>query len=202
MIDTIPPELQSILMIALIVFGVIQCFFGYKVFKFIIGIMGFLICGVLAAHIAADHVQEAWMILTAFVVAGLVGAILSYTLFYAGLFIVGSFLGIGALRLVSGFLDYTFDTPIIVLAAVIGGVLAIILQKLVIILATSFNGATNAVTGIMFFVSEDSKKTVTLMSDYRELPQTVLLGIFILGVVGVLAQYSMLPFLKTTKKEK
>jgi hypothetical protein len=86
---------------------------------------------------------------------------------------------------------------IVLVAAIIGGILAIAMQKLILILATSFLGANGMVIGALMLVpgavnistvtqNGETYPSPSVSSDYTMI---ALIATLVVGVVGVLVQY-------------
>ena len=78
---------------------------------------------------------------------------------------------------------------LVIIGGLIGGAVAIFLQKAVIILGTAFGGAMDVVTGIIFFMTGHSVER--LIDDPQLLGghlHVALLGWLLLGIAGALAQ--------------
>ncbi|MDZ7714787.1 MAG: DUF4203 domain-containing protein [Balneolaceae bacterium] len=84
--------LNVIIGLAILV-GALQCFFGYRIFKFILGLTGFLLGGVLVAAVGSTLSQEELFIILTGLVGGFIGAALMVTLYYVGIFFIGAILG-------------------------------------------------------------------------------------------------------------
>ena len=75
-----------------------------------------------------------------------------FALYIVGVFIIGAALGVLTAFSVMAYLNETPDHSIIIIAAVIGGIVSIILKRFMIILGTSLSGAWVVVTGLSYYV--------------------------------------------------
>ena len=148
------PEMKSVVAIGLIVFGAVSCFFGYKVFRLVLGVLGFLLGSALAASLAGVFVQSAGAASVVGLLGGVIGSWLVFRFYRFGLFILGAVAGAllgGTVAMAIGV--YGNDSLIVVGAvALLGGILTVVLQKLMIITSTAFSGAWNMVAGAAFLL--------------------------------------------------
>ena len=191
----LPQDTLNVIIGLSILFGAVQCFFGYRIFKIILGLMGFLIGGVLAAAMGFAVSEQEIIALVSGLVGGIIGAALMVVLYFVGIFLIGAFLG-GVLGTVLFAVAETYPEPVVLLIlAVITGVIALIFQKFMIIVATGFGGAWSVVTGIAYFTTgaiDPTNLESMFRADGSQLYIIVLCWIA-LGTVGVVVQYLSAP---------
>jgi hypothetical protein len=132
-----------------IALGILTCFWGYRILKLTLGIMGFLggASGGWAVGLSLAPGNSAIALVCA-VVAGIVGAALCIWLFFLGIFLLGA--SAGAV-VAAAFLNASGNQPqpILVFAfAVVFGVIALVMQKFMIIISTAFSGSYLLTAGI------------------------------------------------------
>lgn len=179
--------------------GGLLCFFGYRILKLTLGITGFILGAgggwTAGTSIAPGHDGIA---LLCAAVGGILGAILCVWLFFLGVFLVG--LSAGAVVAAAVF-DATGHqaSPLVLAAVAIGfGLLALVLQKLMIIVSTAFSGSYLIAAGILQ-LAHLAPKGVPLW--FERLPAGtsgvlgyVVLAVWvILGLVGIRFQYRGAP---------
>lgn len=125
--------------------GFLACFFGYRLFKVVLGIFGFII-GALAASSVFGATDTTPMVIAA-LVGGIAGAALLLAAYFVGVALVGA--GIGALivNLIWTQVDGDPHPAVVILFSVAGAVVATWLQRYVIILGTAFGGAWTLLVG-------------------------------------------------------
>jgi hypothetical protein len=133
--------------IALIVGGTVSCFAGYRLFRVVLAIYGFILGAMLASSMMGANNTGAMVI--AAIVGGIAGALVLTLAYFVGIALVGA--GLGAL--VAHVLWQSFgtgDPPAIavILLAIAGSIGAMLLQRYVIIVATAFGGAWTLVVGL------------------------------------------------------
>jgi hypothetical protein len=132
--------------VLLVLGGALACFAGYRLFRTVLAIYGFLFGAAFASSMMAAT-NTTGMIIAA-LVGGVVGALVLVFAYFVGIAVVGA--GLGAMIAHVGW-SYVRpgDPPLVGLAilAVLGAVAAMILQRYVIIVATAFGGAWTVVVG-------------------------------------------------------
>ena len=127
--------------------GLLACFQGYRLFRWLLAIYGFAGSAFLAAQFVGDLAQ--WASIGVMVAGGLLGAMLLLVVYLAGVAVLGA--GLGALA-VSLFWTPEVGDPewwVIIGACLVGAVAAVTLQRYVIIVSTSFGGAWTALVGAL-----------------------------------------------------
>jgi hypothetical protein len=126
--------------------GAVSCFAGYRLFKIVLGIYGFILgAGVASSAMGASN--TAGMVIAA-LVGGFVGALILVFAYFVGIALVGAGLGALVVHVGWGFVR-TGDPPAIavIVLSVLGAIGAMLLQRYVIIVATAFGGAWTMILG-------------------------------------------------------
>jgi hypothetical protein len=134
--------------VVLLVVGLVACFAGYRLFRAVLTIYGFLLGALFAASLVPAGNAPAMLI--ALVVGGIAGALVTFAGYFAGVMLVGA--ALGALVFHSFWTQLSGaepSWPLVLLAAVAGAAAATLAQRVAVILATSFAGAHTAVTGLV-----------------------------------------------------
>ena len=124
----LPASLQTPAALVLLAGGVIACFAGYRVFRIVLGIYGFIL-GALFASSAMGTEHTMWMIGAA-LVGGIVGALILIAAYFVGVALVGA--GIGALvaSLVWAALGREPGALVVILFSIAGALGALALQQI------------------------------------------------------------------------
>ena len=141
----LPASLQLPAALILIAGGLIACFAGYRVFRIVLGIYGFIL-GALFASSAMGTEHTLYMILAA-LVGGIVGALILIAAYFVGVALLGAGIGALAASLIWASLGREPHAFIVILFAVVGALGALALQRYVIIGATAFGGAWTVIVG-------------------------------------------------------
>jgi hypothetical protein len=187
----LPRDVLDVIIGLSILVGAVQCFFGYRIFKFILGLTGFLVGGALAGAIGYAISHEEVAALLAGLVGGFVGAALMVALYFVGVFLIGAFLGgvLGAVLFAAA--GSNPEPAVLLILGVIAGVVALIFQKFLIIVSTAFGGSWYIVTGIAYFTTGAINATnfERLFRSRGSHLYAILLCWLALGIVGVIVQY-------------
>jgi len=153
-------DIMPIVGIIICVYGILQCFVGYKLFKFWCGVVGLLIGALIGDVIISSgvltDVPGAYLIgLLIILFLGLICAFVAYRAYMVGLFIYAF---VAAFTFVFYLIAIVLSDAAIV-ALVIGaiaglamGVVAVLFRRFWIIVSTSFYGGISICTGLMFIM--------------------------------------------------
>ena len=128
--------------------GALACFAGYRLFRVVLGIFGFIFGAWLASSMMGAT-NTVGMVAAA-LVGGLIGALILVFAYFVGIALVGA--GLGALVAHVAWGQFgTGDPPalVVVLCAIVGAIVAMVLQRYVIIVGTAFGGAWTLIVGAL-----------------------------------------------------
>lgn len=181
---------------AAVVVGLIECFFGYRILRFLLGVLGFIVGAVVAGSLAYELSNSSDLIsIVAGIAGGLIGAFIMYTLYIVGLFAIGAALGFMISSYIFGILNKDTVMYMQIAAATVVGLLAAVFRKPVLILATAYGGSYAAVTGVSYLISKnfdplDPNFLSSLGEDQLYRMAIIWFG---LGVFGLVVQLMTLP---------
>ncbi len=152
-LDELEPNQLNAAVAMGIAIGTLYCFLGYRTLKFVIGLTGFLLAAgsaaVLAGWLSQGHLLS---MAIAALLGGLCGALALFFLYKTGIFV----LGLLASALIA---HQAFETrpeswiPLAVLGiGLAGGAIALLVERPVVIVATSAIGAWIVIAGMVFFL--------------------------------------------------
>jgi hypothetical protein len=183
--------------------GFVFTFLGYKLFPVTLFLAGGTAAGV-GSYMMSDHFINATYAHKAPILIGvsctmaLVGGILAVRLRKLGTFVAGAVGGVvAALALNSGVLAFQYHQYHYIVCIVLGivaGVLALKLERIIVILATAITGSFAATYGTKYFVELSGQVPVTSWTN--PIVWAYVAGFFVMLVAGVLVQFS------STKKKK
>jgi len=127
--------------------GIVSCFFGYRLFRTVLAIFGFII-GALAAS-SVFGTSDTWWMVGAALGGGLVGAFVLITAYFVGVALMGAALGAAVANIAFSAGERDPSVWVVILLSVIGAVAATYLQRYFIIVTTSFGGAWTMIVGGM-----------------------------------------------------
>lgn len=139
----------------LFLWGLIDCFFGYRVFRFAVALIGALVGALLVSGVAAQLGGANELVYWVTFVAGAVlGAVVSFSFYLVGVFLAGFSLGY---VVAVGLVPFTGPAVTLLAGALAGavtGLLALVLQRFLISAATAFGGAFRVALAVAFFVEQ------------------------------------------------
>ncbi|MGH9311791.1 MAG: DUF4203 domain-containing protein [Vicinamibacterales bacterium] len=127
--------------------GALATFAGYRMFRTVLGIYGFVL-GALAAT-AIIGAEETLYFVIAALIGGILGALILIGAYFVGVALLGAGLGALAVNLIWSQIGRDPHALIVIVAAVIGALGALALQRYVIIIGTAFAGASTMLLGIL-----------------------------------------------------
>ncbi|HEY8993734.1 MAG TPA: DUF4203 domain-containing protein [Lacunisphaera sp.] len=137
-----------------IAWGVLDCFFGYRIFKITLAVVGGLI-GLAAGHAAATALGFGQIGAAITMIAGaLLGAGLAFLLYLAAVFVAG--FGFGATLGMLLLANYHHMVALLtgVVTGIVSGFLAVKAQRILIILSTALLGSFRAILALCYFTSQ------------------------------------------------
>jgi hypothetical protein len=172
--------------------GVIACIAGYRLFRIVLAIYGFVLGAVIASSIVGP--TNTLGMLGAALGGGLAGALTLVFAYFAGIALVGG--ALGALLAHAAWTQFGSGDPpalLIVGAAVAGAVAAMFLQRYVIVVSTAFGCAWTIIVGLMAILGpRSSNASVWIL--YPTMPSEsrwTLLAWVALGVAGTAVQLAV-----------
>lgn len=198
----LPAAYQLPVAILLVIGGLVACVAGYRVFRVVLGIYGFFL-GAFVATSAMGTSDTAWLVGGA-LIGGVAGALILIAAYFIGVALIGA--GLAALAVNIVWSQISGGEPpalAIIIAAVIGALASLSLQRYVIVIGTAFGGAWTAVVGAIaiagdrFVQSAEAigrapadRPDVWVLYPMNPAPgQTWVLVVWmVLGIVGVFVQ--------------
>jgi hypothetical protein len=148
----LPASYQVPAAAVLLVGGVVSCFFGYRLFRIVLAIFGFILGALAASSIfgASDTVP----MLVAAGVGGLIGAAILFTAYYVGVALVGAGLGAFVANTAFATSNHSPRVVVVVLLSIAGAAAAMYLQRYFIIVGTAFGGAWTMIVGLLAMLGD------------------------------------------------
>jgi uncharacterized protein DUF4203 len=189
----LPASLQTPAALILLIGGAIACFAGYRVFRVVLGIYGFIL-GALFASGAMGTEHTTWMIVAA-LAGGVAGALILIAAYFVGVALLGA--GIGALTASLIWASFGSEPGAlsVIVFAIAGALGALALQRYVIVGATAFGGAWTLVIGAMALIGTRAATAAARGNVWLPYPMHpapgqywILLIWIALGIAGVAVQ--------------
>ena len=193
----LPASFQLPAAIILLVGGVISCFAGYRVFRIVLGIYGFILGALFASGIAGP--ENTWWMIAAALAGGIIGALILIAAYFVGVALLGAGIGALAASLIWASLGREPGAIVVIVFAIAGALGALALQRYVIIVSTAFGGAWTSMVGALALAGERAAMNAAVRNDvwlaYPLSPapgeRWVLIVWLALGVAGVIAQLTV-----------
>jgi hypothetical protein len=192
----LPATFQTPAAIILLVGGLLACFAGYRLFRIVLAIYGFILGALLASSFYGSD-QTAWMI-ASWMLGGIAGALILLVAYFAGVALLGAGIGAAAVHMIWASFSSEPGIFMVILFAVVGALAALALQRYVIIIATSFGGAQTALIGAAALMGDAGPTQAAARAVYRVYPLDPLpntswdAGIALaLGIAGVIVQLAV-----------
>jgi hypothetical protein len=189
----IPPHLQLPAAIVLLAGGLLACFAGYRIFRFVLAIYGFIL-GALVASSVMPAEQTLGMIVI-WLVGGLIGALVLLAGYFLGVALIGAGLGAFVAHVLASAMGREPAVWVVIALAILGALVALALQRYVIITATAFGGAHTALIGAAALIGEGGVAEAARNAVYRVYPLDPFPGTYLdgwmslaLGFLGLIVQ--------------
>jgi len=181
--------------ILLVLGGVLAWSAGYRLFRVVLAIYGFIFGAMLASSVMGIS-NTAGMVVAA-LVGGLIGAAILTFAYFVGIALVGA--GLGAFVVHVGWSQWAAGDPpavLVIVSSIAGAVGAMLLQRYVIIGGTAFGGAWTMMVGGLALAGERSAARALTSADvwilYPLTPATgqgwIPIVWIALGLIGVTVQ--------------
>ncbi len=191
----LPSSYQLPTAVVFIVVGLVACFAGNRLFRFVLGLYGFIIGALLGSSFVAASNQAGMLIAAA--VGGVLGALAFFAAYFVGVVLVGAGLGALVSHIVWSGLGREPGLLIVVGFAAVGGAIAWFAQRIVVVLATAVAGSWTALMGTMMLLGSQLARQLPRNTGdvWIEYPTSVpagqrwvILAWVVLAALGVAAQ--------------
>jgi hypothetical protein len=141
----LPLSVQIPASIVMLAGGAMACFAGYRLFRLVLGVYGFILGALIASSTVGTG--ETWTIVLAALAGGAAGAFVLVAGYFVGVALIGA--GLGALLVNLAWKPFGGEPhwAVILVAAALGAIGAMTFQRYVIITATAFGGAWTMLVG-------------------------------------------------------
>ncbi len=142
----------QLLHILIIVWGMADCFFGFRIFKLTLTLLGVVMGAILGIVIGWALFDGGLIAMSSgFILGGILGGALAFYVYLAGVFVLGFGVGfILAAPLLEPFGGSVIN--ILLVIGVLSGILSIFLVKVMIVVATAVTGAFRVVFGASYLM--------------------------------------------------
>jgi len=181
--------------IVLVLGGAVACFAGYRLFRVVLAIYGFILGAMLASSVMG--ISNQFGMIVAAIVGGVVGALLFTFAYYVCIGLLGAGMGTLLLHVIWDYAKHTEPTTVaVIIASVAGAVVAMMLQRYVIIVSTSFSGAWTMIVGSLAIAGNRAAEraaasgNVWILYPFTPAPgqRWVTIAWLVLGLMGLAVQ--------------
>ena len=148
----LPATYQAPAAVVLLLGGIVACFFGYRLFRIVLAISGFILGAGAASSVFG--VSDTGPMIVAALVGGLIGATILFAAYFVGVALIGAALGAAVAHLAFSASDRDPHFLLVVFLAIAGAAASMYLQRYFIIVGTAFGGAWTLVVGAMALVGD------------------------------------------------
>ena len=159
----LPVAYQVPAAIVLLAGGIVSCFFGYRLFRIVLAIFGFIL-GALASS-SIFGMSDTGPMIAAAAVGGLLGAGILIAAYFVGVALIGAGLGAFVAHLAFGAGGRDPHFLAVVFMAITGAAAAMYLQRYFIIVGTGFGGAWTMIVGAMALVGDQAALAAAAAGD-------------------------------------
>ena len=193
----LPASLQLPAAIVLVLGGLLSCFAGYRVFRIVLGLYGFILGALLASSLMGTD-QKMWMVVAA-IGGGVVGALVLIGAYFIGVALIGGAFGALAANVLWAAFGSEPHLFMVIIFSISGALGALALQRYVIIVSTAFGGAWTTIVGALALSGDRTAASAAGRSDvwlaYPMSPAPgqywILIVWIALGIAGVIAQLAI-----------
>jgi hypothetical protein len=190
----LPASYQLPAALVLVAGGVIACFFGYRLFRIVLALFGFILGALFASSLFGSSAQSAMV--AAAIVGGLLGAAVLIAAYFIGVAVVGAGLGAAVANLAFAGSNRDPHFALVMACAIAGAIAATYLQRYFIIVGTAFGGAWTLIVGAMAAIGNRKAMEAAASGDvwvaYPLDPapgqQWVRVAWLVLGLIGLAVQ--------------
>ena len=145
--------------------GLLACFAGYRLFRFVLAMYGFIVGAFFTASLMGPANQ--WTLVVAFLAGGLLGAVLAIVAYFLGVGLIGAGLASLALNVAWTHLGSTPEPPtvLLVVTAVVGAIAALAAVRYVVVIGTALAGAWTLLVGAFGLAGDPSARAAATAGD-------------------------------------
>ena len=159
----LPHSVQVPASIVLLAGGAMACFAGYRLFRLVLGVYGFILGALLASSMVGA--SGTWTVLAAAIGGGALGALVLFAGYFVGVALIGA--GVGTLAVNLAWKPFGGEPhwAVVLVVAAVGSIAAMKFQRYVIILATAFGGAWTMLRGAETLMAGPGARAASAGSD-------------------------------------
>ena len=177
---------------ALIASGVIACFWGYRLFKVVLGVTGFVTGGALAWTVLTDAGCGEMVTVLGSFLAAVLGCAAMFSLFFGGVFLFGCAMGLLMAVAILSVLGGELNVVSVSIFSLVSGLVTLWFRKAFVVASTALTGAWSVLAGVAYFVGDldlvGALAEPELLRTQGGLYYAVLALWFLIGISGIAVQ--------------
>ena len=143
----LPVTFETPAAILLVLGGLVTCFAGYRFFRTVLVLYGFVLGALIATSLmGAGNTTQ---LVVAAIAGGVVGGLILYLAYFVGVALVGAAFGAFVVHAIWSQVGNDPHPLVVILFSIAGAATAMVLQRYVIIIATAFGGAWTLLVGAL-----------------------------------------------------
>jgi hypothetical protein len=131
--------------VILVISGAVACFGGYRLFRIVLGVYGFILGAMVTSSVMGTSSTGALVLAAG--VGGLIGAVLMIAAYFVGVGLIGAALASLAVHLVWRVIGGDPPTVLLVIMAVLGALGALSVARYVAVIGTALAGSWTMIVG-------------------------------------------------------
>lgn len=131
--------------VILAISGAVACFGGYRLFRIVLGMYGFILGAVVTTSVMGT--ANVWALVLAAIIGGLIGAGLMVAAYFVGVGLIGAGLASLVVHLVWNAIGGDPPTALLVIMAVLGALGALSVARYVVVIGTALAGSWTLIVG-------------------------------------------------------
>jgi hypothetical protein len=194
--------------VVLLLGGLLSCFAGYRLFRVVLGLYGFIYGATFTMSMMTQ--SNTFALVIAAIVGGIVGAILMVAAYFVGVGLIGA--GLAVLLLESGWQMARHSDPptiVLVVVAVLGALLALSVVRYVVVFGTAISGSWTAILAGLALSGSASERAAVEANAWLLYPLGppparwwFYTAWIVLSIVGVIVQLMTTTAMGGAKKKK
>lgn len=203
----LPASYQWPAAVLLLAGGLLSCFLGYRIFRVVLGIYGFILGALVATSVLAPVETSTTLVVA--LGGGVAGALLLVFAYFVGVALVGAALGAVIVHLVWGYVGGDPHPVVVIVACVLGALGSLSLQRYVIVVGTAFGGAWTLLVGALTLAGHEAAAAATRGEAWLAYPLSPAPGErwlrvawIVLGVAGTIVQLGVTARAPASKKRR
>jgi len=151
------PDVGRLSALLVIIAGLLICFSGYRILKVSLAIIGFLAGAFAGWELGLSLANSnAGITLGCTLFGGVLGIVLCLSAFFIGVFLLGTTAGVIVAAAFASGVGREIQPIVFLVVPIAFGVIALVVQKFMIVLSTAFSGAYLIMAGIWPFVVDNA----------------------------------------------